>query len=107
MELYGETGDRYSREERRARPESRTNAFQYAHLYCILGNRKDGELVPGRCAGLRAHNDLRVEIGLEAGFVPAAFRFKFGLTAKLAGGLCAIREPALGETHTRTLEPVK
>jgi len=36
MELIEEAGARYSREVWRARYESRTNAFQYAHLYCIL-----------------------------------------------------------------------
>lgn len=36
MELYEEAGGRYSREDWQARYESRTNAFQYAHLYFTL-----------------------------------------------------------------------
>ena len=36
MELYEGAGDRYSREDWRARYESRTNMFQYAHLYFFL-----------------------------------------------------------------------
>jgi SAM-dependent methyltransferase len=34
--LYEEAGERYSREDWRAQYESRTNAFQYAHLYFFL-----------------------------------------------------------------------